>query len=347
MNIGHFMLRLGTVCSFALFGCGGSDDSAGGSGTEPSVEAGYDSTSQAVIATGPLGKTMVDAIVSVPIKAEPTAAGNRSGFQGCGQQNDGTCPTTTVQCQVQTVGTVTMEYKSSDSCKDGSGTPIQGTLVFSRNAARDWTVELKQLDRGGIVMNGTLRLQTSVGQPWSVTITDLKISGSATGSSEDPNCTKNCVRSQSYTANYTLTVSTAAPVSVQVDMTGSKMATVNGSVNVTGTVTGHVKVTAKGPLGGDQTVVDQDLNAQFSNRGVAFTNVTYPLPLSCTCPSSGSLSAASALNCGDLSVSFGASGSGQNCASATAAHTTSSALCTNTAKMLGMAVTAGCVPIQP
>lgn len=316
------------------------------SGTSDEVTpADYDATSQAIVTTGPVRQITTWMVTSGPMTGDLKADQPGASDFTCDKTGSGSCPTMTVQCDVaKTVVSATLEYRETDSCKDSSGVSIKGTIELTRNAARDWTVTLKDLNRNGVIFNGKMGFTTSVGQPWSVTVTDLKVTGSLSGTNSDSSCTASCVKSETYTANYTMTFSTGTPLSVAVDAVTAKTLVINGSLSAAGTVTGHVKVVTLGPKGKSYDAVDKDFAASFQNRAVTFKDVTYPIPVSCTCPASGSLSSASLVGCGDMTVSFAKSTSG-GCASSTVSYTSTDQKCQYTAKVAKLAIDETCLPV--
>ncbi|MCU0690720.1 MAG: hypothetical protein MUF54_04900, partial [Polyangiaceae bacterium] len=165
--------------------CGDDSSATGAEGTggsaEEAIPATHDDVTQALVASGPLGMQMVDIVVRGPLALD---AGSRDASFICGSTDEGSCPSKTVECQAAKVTKVTLAFKEADKCKDGSGAPLKGTLVFNRNDARDWTVVFQSLDRNGVVLNGEARFQSDVGQPWSVTL-NLKLTGAASGSKDD------------------------------------------------------------------------------------------------------------------------------------------------------------------
>lgn len=80
------------------------------------------------------------------------------------------------------------------------------------------------------------------------------------------------------------------------------------------TVTGHLKVTAKGPRGGDQTPVDRDVNQTFTNKGVT--------------------------------VTFNPPASSSACPTATASYTVQSIVCDNTVNVVELGVNQACAPLH-
>jgi hypothetical protein len=204
--------------------------------------ADYDSTAQAIVTTGPVRQLSAWMVSTGPLASDLKADLPGASDYTCDKINHGTCPTLSVQCDgSKTLLTVTLDYPASGGCKDSSGASVKGSILFTRNGARDWTVELKGLDRNGVVFDGKLGFKVSgLGQPWAMTITDLKVSGAASGSITDSKCTKNCVYSQTYSFKYDLAFSTGTPISIAVDLLSKKTVVMNGSVITAGTVTGHI-----------------------------------------------------------------------------------------------------------
>jgi hypothetical protein len=324
----------------AIASCGTDDGDEAGA-AEPAFEVAWDDAAWVASVSAATAAELAVVVDDGPMRAELTAG--RAIDYACGQNAAGSCPTVTASCDAGQVSGAQLEYKATDGCTDKSGAPIQGTVVFTRGGVRDWTAELQALLRAGWTYDGVINLKTASGQPWSVTVTDLHISGAVEQSTDDSSCTKSCVKSTTLQANIDVTVSTPTPVSVDVSPVAETV-TVNGSLEVSGTVTGHVTVIAKGPMGGDQTALDESIEAQLDAQSMAVTDVTYGIPPTCTCPAFGTGATASLADCGESTVTFSTPG-GEACPTVSVAYATSSDLCDSTASLAARSIQETCRPI--
>ena len=319
--------------------CSDDDDSSESGTTEETYAVSYDDGTEVAYAAEVVAYDIAIVADDGPMTAD---IDSRALDYECGQSKVGTCPSITATCEAARIVGATLEYAEADGCVDKSGQSMQGVVVFTRNALRDWTVELQSFERGALTVDGELGFTNTSTGPWSVAITDLRVTGSLSETEEDPACTKSCVKSMSVTADYDVTVSTGTPISVDVALTGDKSVTVSGSVAATGSVTGQVTVMAKGPLGGNQTAVYRVISAELTTQSMELTAIQYDIPPACTCPASGSVETTSLADCGASTVTF--SPSGDACPTVDVSYATSSTLCDNTAKAAEMALQSRCVP---
>ncbi len=337
------MRTMAIVCSCALFAflgaiisCGGDDDD------DPAVEADLDSTTVAVQAAEAV---MFEAVSSVAIgPMEEEEEGNKD-FE-CSQTNDGTCPTVTVECEVGVAVSVVTVWAEEDSCTDSeSGAPVSGSIIFTRNGLRDWTVELEDFRRGDFTFDGSVVFEKSgVGEPWTVSISDLDVSGAIDVENTHSDCSSDCVSSTAFDGTFTVTVSTDS-LSIDVDIVGSQTFTVDGSVSVSGNVTGTTTIVAKNRRGEDLPPQSAEVDRDFDGTSMTFAGITYGLPPSCTCPSTGSITSSGSPSCGAMTVVFSAS-SGDPCSIADVSYTESSIRCDNTAVANELLLEEYCVSVD-
>ncbi len=331
------------VFAVTIGACGSDDSGASPDAGEDPYEVAWDDASEVSDVSSAVGMTLAALVDDGPMNAE-LSAGRKVDYQ-CGQSEAGSCPTVTATCDMGQVSGAKLEYKAADNCQDQSGEPITGTVVFTRNAVRDWTADLQAFQRSGWTFNGQIHFQTQANQPWQVTLADLEVQGTVEESVEDTSCQKSCPKSATVEATIDVTVSTPAPVSVDVSLLDATV-TINGALALTGTVTGHVTVTAKGSMGMDRTVLDQDLDVKLDAESMTLVDVVYGIPPTCTCPFSGTATTASILDCGDVTVTFSTAGEA-DCPTLNVKHDVSSEVCDATASLTARMLQAKCTPVGP
>ncbi|MBI3074002.1 MAG: hypothetical protein HYY84_17985 [Deltaproteobacteria bacterium] len=294
--------------------------------------------------------------------------------KACGLKDVGTCPSKTFICDGDKVRSVKLEWKgdaSGNVCKQ-SGLPIEGALIATAAGEQTFSATFIVLKKGtwvtdeqngtGSLFNGDVTFKRAKGiGNWEISMTALAVDVKQNGDKPYPECQSSCISRIAYSLLMGVTVSTQAPLMVNVERNGKsdKDLIVTGSIFMTGRVSGHFSVWRRredvtpndGQPGREYLARDEDFARDFNGREVALSAVKYDLPINCACPTAGTLSTESGDVCGRLTVLFAPETRDGKCAVAEAGYYVDgvpnrSLACEELAETAELAINDSCVPVE-
>jgi hypothetical protein len=360
----NFFAMVSSVSIFVAC-AGGTDDGAArdNAAANDAVQASADALTRQIDMSG-IANSAHPFLVAIPFFIERDENPPAAKRKMCGVTGPRTCPTKTVTCDGDKVTSIQLEYKGD---RDGnvctqSGVPITGTLIATRSDAQQLTVTVVGLPKGtwghapagtGTLFNGdvTFKRLKGVGN-WEMSMTALAVDMKQNGA-KSYDCQASCMSRLAYSLTVGVTAWTQTPITINVERVsrGNKDLIVNGSIYLTGRVSGHLTVWRRGPGGGERQTRDEDFGWDLEGRQVALSAVKYDLPLSCACPTGGTVSTESDNHCGTLTISFAPETRDGKCAVAEAVYMVNgvpnrSELCEDFSEAAEASVNDSCVPFE-